>query len=155
MSDNELPYSPQADTMIPTDALTYDTTSTSPANCKQLAERITAEMHKAIVGQEALIELLVVALLANGHVLLEGVPGTAKTLSVRIVARIFSATFSRIQFTPDLMPSDILGVNIYDPRSQEFRVRKESGYVSLTIAIDSESRSKPFSGDNLPSAITT
>ncbi len=142
MSDNELPYSPTADTSEATDVMTYETPISSPANCKQLAERITAEMHKAIVGQEALIELLVVALLANGHVLLEGVPGTAKTLSVRIVARIFSATFSRIQFTPDLMPSDILGVNIYDPRSQEFRVRKGPIFAGLVLA-DEINRTPP------------
>jgi MoxR-like ATPase len=85
------------------------------------------EMRKALVGQDELIEMLTVALFANGHVLLEGVPGTAKTLAVRTFARICDVSFARIQFTPDLMPSDILGTSIFDPRTSEFKDRSLRG----------------------------
>ena len=109
---------------------------------RQLAERITREMHKAVVGQDELVEMLVVAILAGGHVLLEGVPGTAKTLSVRTLARIFDVSFVRIQFTPDLMPSDILGTSIFDPRSQEFNLKKGPIFAGLVLA-DEINRTPP------------
>ncbi len=107
-----------------------------------LAERITAEMHKAIVGQDELVEMMIVAVLAGGHILLEGVPGTAKTLSVRTLARIFDVSFARIQFTPDLMPSDILGTSIFDPRTQEFNLKKGPIFAGLVLA-DEINRTPP------------
>ena len=107
-----------------------------------LAERITAEMHKAIVGQDELVEMMIVAVLAGGHILLEGVPGTAKTLSVRTLARIFNVSFARIQFTPDLMPSDILGTSIFDPRTQEFNLKKGPIFAGLVLA-DEINRTPP------------
>src|SRR3954469_3939788 len=82
--------------------------------------RIKEEVRKIIVGQDQMIDLLITAILSNGHVLIEGVPGVAKTLSAKIIARCISAEFSRIQFTPDLMPSDILGTNIFNFKSSEF-----------------------------------
>ena len=109
---------------------------------KELAERITREMHKTVVGQDELVEMLVVAVLASGHVLLEGVPGTAKTLSVRTLARIFDVSFARIQFTPDLMPSDILGVSVFDPRTQEFNLKKGPVFAGLLLA-DEVNRTPP------------
>ncbi len=109
---------------------------------KELAERITQELHKTIVGQDELVEMLIVAVLAGGHVLLEGVPGTAKTLSIRTLARIFSVSFTRIQFTPDLMPSDILGASIYDPRTQEFNLKKGPIFAGLVLA-DEVNRTPP------------
>jgi len=108
----------------------------------QLAIRITDEMHKAIVGQDELVEMMIVAVLAGGHVLLEGVPGTAKTLSVRTLARIFNVSFTRIQFTPDLMPSDILGTSIFDPRTQEFQMKKGPLFAGLVLA-DEVNRTPP------------
>jgi MoxR-like ATPase len=81
------------------------------------------EIAKVIVGQDDVIEHLLVTLFAGGHVLIEGIPGTAKTLLVRVVARIFECTFKRIQFTPDLMPADIIGTNIFDPQQQNFTFR--------------------------------
>jgi MoxR-like ATPase len=113
-----------------------------PRTVQILAERITEEMHKAVVGQEELVEMLVVALLAGGHVLLEGVPGTAKTLSVRTLARIFDVSFARIQFTPDLMPSDILGTSIYDQREQQFNLKKGPIFAGLLLA-DEVNRTPP------------
>lgn len=105
-------------------------------------QRIKEEMEKSVVGQEELIEMLVVAVLAGGHILLEGVPGTAKTLSVRTLARIFQVTFARIQFTPDLMPSDILGTNVFDPRHQEFNLKKGPIFAGLILA-DEVNRTPP------------
>lgn len=114
----------------------------NPQTVRALAERITREMHKAVVGQDELIEMLIVAVLAGGHVLLEGVPGTAKTLSIRTLARIFSVSFARIQFTPDLMPSDILGTSIFDPRTQEFNLKKGPIFAGLVLA-DEVNRTPP------------
>jgi MoxR-like ATPase len=114
----------------------------SGISVQRLAERVTAEMHKAIVGQDELVEMMIVAVLAGGHILLEGVPGTAKTLSVRTLARIFDVSFSRIQFTPDLMPSDILGTSIFDPRTQEFSLKKGPIFAGLVLA-DEINRTPP------------
>ena len=78
---------------------------------------ILTELRKIIVGQDEVIEQILVAVLAEGHALIEGVPGTAKTLTVKTLARIIGARFSRIQFTPDLMPSDITGTNVFNMQS--------------------------------------
>lgn len=109
---------------------------------EQLGQRILDGMHRALVGQDELIEMLTVALLANGHVLLEGVPGTAKTLSIRVLARLLDLSFSRIQFTPDMMPSDILGTSIFDPRTQQFNFREGPVFSSLVLA-DEINRTPP------------
>ena len=114
----------------------------APQTVQQLAVRITQEMHKAVVGQDELVEMLIVAVLAGGHILLEGVPGTAKTLSIRTLARIFNVSFARIQFTPDLMPSDILGTSIYDPASQQFNLKKGPIFAGLLLA-DEVNRTPP------------
>ncbi|MCA1635556.1 MAG: MoxR family ATPase [Acidobacteria bacterium] len=87
-------------------------------------EHIRAELRKVIVGQDEVIEQVLVALLAEGHALLEGVPGTAKTLLVKTLARIVGADFSRIQFTPDLMPSDITGTNVFNVATASFSLRR-------------------------------
>ena len=81
------------------------------------------EIAKVIVGQDDIIEQLLVSVFAGGHVLIEGIPGTAKTLLVRVLARLFHCQFKRIQFTPDLMPTDIIGTNIFDPQQQKFVFR--------------------------------
>src|SRR6201981_1858410 len=82
--------------------------------------KLRAEVGRIIVGQRYLVDRLLVGLLANGHVLLEGVPGLAKTLSVKTLAQAVSATFRRIQFTPDLLPADLIGTMIYNPRDGAF-----------------------------------
>ncbi len=92
------------------------------------------EIGKVIIGQHYLIDRLLVGLLANGHVLLEGVPGLAKTLSVRTLASAIQADFARIQFTPDLLPADILGTLIYNPRDGEFLTKKGPIFSNLVLA---------------------
>jgi MoxR-like ATPase len=89
-----------------------------------LYEAARREIAKVIVGQEDMIEQSLVCLFAGGHLLIEGIPGTAKTLLVRVLARLFACPFKRIQFTPDLMPADIIGTNIFDPNRQEFQFRR-------------------------------
>jgi MoxR-like ATPase len=95
-------------------------TDSTIANLYQAARR---EIAKVIVGQDEVIDGLLAALFAGGHVLIEGIPGTAKTLLVRVLGRIFDCQFKRIQFTPDLMPADIIGTNIFDPHQQAFQFR--------------------------------
>ncbi len=92
------------------------------------------EIKKALVGQDAVIDQVLVALLAGGHVLVEGVPGLGKTLLVRSLARCFGGDFSRVQFTPDLMPSDITGHAIFDMQSQQFQVRRGPVFTNLLLA---------------------
>jgi len=96
--------------------------------------RLLAEMGKVIVGQENLLRRLLIALLADGHVLLEGVPGLAKTLSVSTLAQAIQVRFQRIQFTPDLLPADLMGTEIYDPRTGEFRTKKGPIFANLVLA---------------------
>src|ERR671936_473109 len=92
------------------------------------------EMEKIIVGQRVLRDRLLVGLLTGGHILLEGVPGLAKTLSVRTLARCFRLSFHRIQFTPDLLPADVIGTQIYNPRSGEFTIKKGPVFANLVLA---------------------
>ncbi|WP_090882078.1 AAA family ATPase [Pedobacter rhizosphaerae] len=87
-------------------------------------EQIKEALGKVIVGQKDTIDLLIAGLLADGHLLMEGVPGVAKTLSAKLIAKCISAVFSRIQFTPDLMPSDVLGTAVFSPKTAEFQFRK-------------------------------
>src|SRR3954453_1274858 len=84
---------------------------------------ILKEVSRRIVGQDAMVERLLVGMLTGGHILLEGVPGLAKTLAVRTLAQIINASFSRIQFTPDLLPADLIGTMVYDQKTQEFHVK--------------------------------
>jgi len=101
-------------------------------------ERIRQAIGQIIVGQTETIEFLIAGLLADGHILLEGVPGVAKTLSAKLVAKSIDASFSRIQFTPDLMPSDVLGTSVFDPRTSEFAYRKGPvfGHIILVDEIN-------------------
>lgn len=106
---------------------------------KQQIEAIKAELHKVIVGQEELIDLLLVAIISNGHVLIEGVPGLAKTLTAKLLAKTVQTNFSRIQFTPDLMPSDILGTSIFNNQSNNFEFKPGPVFSNL-ILIDEINR---------------
>src|SRR5579863_685166 len=93
-----------------------------------------SELGKVIVGQNYLVERLVVGLLANGHVLLEGVPGLAKTLSVKSLAACLDVKFSRLQFTPDMLPADVIGTQIYNPQSGGFSTRRGPIFANLVLA---------------------
>jgi MoxR-like ATPase len=105
-------------------------------------QAITSEVGKVIVGQKYLVDRLLVGLLANGHVLIEGVPGLAKTYAVKTLARAIATTFHRIQFTPDLLPADIIGTQIYDQRTGEFTARKGPVFANLVLA-DEINRAPP------------
>jgi MoxR-like ATPase len=100
----------------------------------ELKRAVTREVAKVVVGQDAAIEGMLVALLAQGHALLEGVPGTAKTLMVRALSATLGLDFGRIQFTPDLMPSDVLGTNVFDFESSAFRLTKGPIFTELLLA---------------------
>ena len=93
-----------------------------------------SELGKVIVGQTYLVERLVIGLLANGHVLLEGVPGLAKTLSVKTLAQALNVRFSRLQFTPDMLPADVIGTQIYNPQSGSFSTRRGPIFANLVLA---------------------
>jgi len=95
---------------------------------------LLAEINKVMVGQETLVERVLIALLADGHILLEGVPGLAKTLLIKTLAQAIQAEFSRIQFTPDLLPADLVGTQIYNPRSGEFTIHQGPLFANLILA---------------------
>lgn len=95
---------------------------------------IEMEMHRVIVGQRQMIERLLIGLLSNGHILLEGVPGLAKTLAIKSLANIMDARFSRLQFTPDLLPADLVGTMIYSQKNEEFVVKKGPIFANFILA---------------------
>jgi len=104
------------------------------ASAAALYARLRQEAEKILVGQEEVFELLCVALISGGHVLLEGVPGTAKTLMAKILARLVRAEFHRVQFTPDLMPSDIVGTSVFDLQSGRFYLRRGPVFTQILLA---------------------
>jgi MoxR-like ATPase len=103
-------------------------------NGKEWAGRIRTEVQKAIIGQDEVIERLLVALLANGHVLLEGLPGLAKTLLIKSLGSAMGLDFERIQFTPDLLPSDVVGTMVFQPKEGTFRVHQGPVFANLVLA---------------------
>lgn len=114
-------------------------TGISAINEKVAAEssfvkNISAEIHKVIVGQDYLITRLLVGLLANGHVLVEGVPGLAKTLSVKTLSQVIKTKFQRIQFTPDLLPADLIGTLVYNPKDASFSTKKGPIFSNIILA---------------------
>jgi MoxR-like ATPase len=108
-------------------------------NLQQSIAAMKAELNTVIVGQEKMIDQLLVAFLSNGHILLEGVPGVAKTITAKLLAQTMDIGFSRIQFTPDLMPSDILGTSVFDLKTSEFEFKKGPIFSNL-ILIDEINR---------------
>lgn len=113
-------------------------------NIKELNDRIQQEsafvdiiqmeMNKVIIGQKQLVENLLIGLLANGHILLEGMPGLAKTLAINTLAKIVDGKFSRIQFTPDLLPADVVGTMIYSQKSEQFQIKKGPVFANFVLA---------------------
>ena len=116
---------------------TLDVTAVSES-----AQAIRNELAKVVVGQNDVIEQILIAILCEGHVLLEGVPGIAKTLIARTVALAISSDFSRVQFTPDLMPSDVIGTNVFDPAGGSFALRKGPIFTGMLLA-DEINRTPP------------
>ncbi|HXB08767.1 MAG TPA: AAA family ATPase, partial [Puia sp.] len=106
---------------------------------RQAVDQLKSEIGKVIVGQEAMIELLLAGILADGHILIEGVPGVAKTLTAKLLSRVISVGFSRIQFTPDLMPSDVIGTSVFNPRDSIFQF-KHGPIFSNIVLIDEINR---------------
>ena len=100
----------------------------------EFADSLVSEIKKVIVGQDYLIERLLVGLLANGHILVEGVPGLAKTLSIKTLAGALNADFKRIQFTPDLLPADLIGTLVYNPREGTFSTKKGPIFANIILA---------------------
>jgi MoxR-like ATPase len=122
--------------------VSQETMTRSATTGRELVSRISAELHKRVVGQDAMIERLLIGLLAGGHVLLEGVPGLAKTLTVRSIADAIDASFERIQFTPDLLPADVVGTMIYNQRTGEFTARRGPIFANIVLA-DEINRAPP------------
>lgn len=116
----------------------------SPVDIRELNEKIhqqsafiellMLELNKAVIGQKHMVERLLIGLLANGHVLLEGVPGLAKTLAIKSLSSAIHARFARIQFTPDLLPADVLGTMVYNPQAHEFAVKKGPIFANFILA---------------------
>ncbi|MDE3102949.1 MAG: AAA family ATPase [Chloroflexota bacterium] len=101
---------------------------------RDVAARFSAEVHRIVVGQEETVGLSLIALLLAGHLLIEGVPGTAKTLLARTVAHLIGGSFKRIQFTPDLMPSDVVGTTVYEIATSSFRIRRGPIFANVVLA---------------------
>ena len=99
-----------------------------------IADAIKAQLSRVIVGQEELMDLMIISILTKGHILIEGVPGVAKTLTARLFAKTIDADFSRIQFTPDLMPSDILGTNIFNAKTHDFEFKQGPIFADIVVA---------------------
>src|SRR4051794_32984209 len=104
------------------------------AALRERLEPFHREIGKVIIGQRKLIERLLIGLLTGGHLLLEGVPGLAKTLTIRTLAQAMELSFHRIQFTPDLLPADVIGTQIFNPRSGEFTVKRGPVFANLVLA---------------------
>src|ERR1700752_7867 len=113
-----------------------------PETVSSTVNHIRNELRKVIVGQDDAIEQILIALLAEGHALIEGVPGTAKTLTVKTLSRVINATYSRIQFTPDLMPSDITGTNVFNTATSTFNLRRGPIFTDILLA-DEINRTPP------------
>jgi MoxR-like ATPase len=110
------------------------TRASTPTVDTALVQSILEQVAKRVVGQDYMVERLLVGLLAGGHVLLEGVPGLAKTLTVKTLAEAIQTSFHRIQFTPDLLPADVLGTQVFDPATAQFRVKKGPIFANIILA---------------------
>jgi len=122
---------------VPSDATLESSTDLSAGRINDvidIADAIKAQLSRVIVGQEELMDLMIISILTKGHILIEGVPGVAKTLTARLFAKTIDADFSRIQFTPDLMPSDILGTNIFNAKTHDFEFKQGPIFADIVVA---------------------
>ena len=141
-SQPQNPETPQAENQAEAASPAGDMSFNARIDLSALSDavaQIKSEIGKIIVGQEQMVELLVISLLANGHSLIEGVPGVAKTVTAKLLAKSLNVNFNRIQFTPDLMPSDILGTSIFNVKDQEFEF-KAGPIFSNIVLIDEINR---------------
>jgi MoxR-like ATPase len=128
--------------MSPQEVAVESSTAPSPPASRELAPRIKRELHKRVVGQDAMIDRLLIGMLTGGHVLLEGVPGLAKTLTVASLAECLDVSFHRIQFTPDLLPADVVGTMIYNPETGAFTAKRGPIFAQVILA-DEINRAPP------------
>src|ERR1700759_2802128 len=112
---------------------------TELGDLQQAVEQLRTEIGKIVVGQDQMVELLLAGILADGHILIEGVPGVAKTLTAKLLSKVIAVNFSRIQFTPDLMPSDVIGTSVFNPRENNFQF-KPGPIFSNIVLIDEINR---------------
>src|SRR4051812_33886738 len=120
-----------------------------PNDARATAEAVLFEVRRVIVGQDAMLERILVGLLAGGHLLLEGVPGLAKTLTIKTLADVLGGSFKRVQFTPDLMPSDLVGTRVYRPNEASFETELGTGFANFLLA-DEINRAPPKGQSALP-----
>lgn len=132
--DQPTPESPAVTTGEPAQATAANNAAQQRQRASQLLQALRAELKKALIGQNLVIDDVLTALIAGGHILIEGVPGLGKTLLVRALARCFGGDFARIQFTPDLMPSDVTGHAVYDLQTEQFKLRKGPVFTNLLLA---------------------
>jgi MoxR-like ATPase len=128
--------------MSPQEVALESSTAPSPPASRELAPRIKRELHKRVVGQDAMIDRLLIGMLTGGHVLLEGVPGLAKTLTVASLAECLDVSFHRIQFTPDLLPADVMGTMIYNQETGDFTAKRGPIFAQVILA-DEINRAPP------------
>jgi MoxR-like ATPase len=131
---SEAPVTPAAAAAAAAAAAPAANPTAQRQRASQLAQALRTELQKALIGQTAVIDDVLSALIAGGHVLIEGVPGLGKTLLVRALSRCFGGEFARIQFTPDLMPSDVTGHAVYDLKTEQFKLRKGPVFTNLLLA---------------------
>jgi len=137
MSKEEIGREPEASSTAGTAASPEGDIRALNAKIKEesaFIELIKLEMEKVIIGQHDMVDKLLIALLANGHILLEGVPGLAKTLAIKALSGCISVDFSRLQFTPDLLPADVVGTMIYNPKTQDFTVKQGPIFANFVLA---------------------
>ncbi len=137
--NNPQPASPSTSDTPPQENALEFSSRIDLKDLRQAVKKIKDELGKVIVGQHDMVEMLIVSILANGHSLIEGVPGVAKTITAKLLAKTLSVDFSRIQFTPDLMPSDILGTSIFNVKNSEFEFKKGPIFSNI-ILIDEINR---------------
>jgi MoxR-like ATPase len=125
---------PKTDDMNETESLDIEVIQQKIQQESGFVDRLLAEVGRVIVGQETMVQRLLIGLLADGHVLMEGVPGLAKTLTVRTLAQAIDTKFRRLQFTPDLLPADLIGTLVYDPKDQEFKTKKGPIFANIILA---------------------